>query len=92
MVFQCRVAPRAISSKGCETLPGTKGRIDRNFPTDNRDLEWLVPATLPGSGAAKHVDQTSVVIYGIMVRALDVHPRELPEMTRWDGTSGSYWR
>ena len=86
MVFQCRVKPSAVSTKGKETLSATQ-RVDPNYPADNSGLEWLVPATVVGDDGRKYVDPENVVIYGIMVRALDTHPKYLPEMA-WQQT---YW-
>jgi hypothetical protein len=80
MVFQCRVKPSAVSVKGKETLRAGGNRVDPNYPADNSDLEWVVPATVVGDDGRKYVDSNHVAIYGIMVRALDTHPRNLPEM------------
>ena len=89
MVLQCRVKPAAVTYKGGETLLSNsqkkKGtQVDSNF-ADNKRMEWLVKATQEDAAGNKFVDKDQVLLYGIMVRVTDVHPRELPESSWWSG-------
>ena len=58
-----------------------KGQCDPNY--DNKQLEWLVNATRVDPSGNRFVDQNEVLLYGIMVRISDVHPKELPENKWW---------
>ena len=76
MVLQCRVKPSAVAVKDKETL-GADGQCDPNY--DNKQLEWLVNATRTDPSGNRFVDKNEVLLYGIMIRITDVHPKELPE-------------
>jgi hypothetical protein len=81
MVLQCRVKPSAVKTKAKETLSAGAKVIDPNFK--NSEMEWLVKATVQGPDGKEYVNEEEVTIYGIMVRCLDVHPRDLPESKWW---------
>ena len=94
MVLQVRVNPMNIWKKVGGTLPGAfdanneknydesrdNPPADPNFP-ENRNLEWLV-RPIPGtSGIDMFKDM--FVIYGIMIRVSDTHPKNHPVNAWW---------
>ena len=68
----------AVAVKDRQTLHAN-GQCDPNY--DNKQLEWLVTATKTDPSGNRFVDKNEVLLYSIMVRLTDVHPKELPEFS-----------
>lgn len=76
VVFACRVKPGSYIV-GRETMSMTPPvQIDPNF--DNSTLEWLVQEP-----HGNIVGSDRIIIYGIMIRASDSYPINLPESHWW---------
>ena len=101
MVMQCRVKPDAIKTKAHETL-SAQCTIDPDFEDygGNDKLEWLVDATVDAVAAGadkaaaadgkRFVDKGKVLIYGLMIRVTDIHPKDIKiddrEIYAWSKT------
>ena len=93
MILQVRLNPKNIWKKVGGTLRGAFDPANRhyneardnppadpNFP-ENRNLEWLVKP-IPGTSGAD-MFKNMFVIYGIMIRVSDTHPKTHPTNAWW---------
>jgi hypothetical protein len=75
-----------LNSKVVQTMLIKQGTKPGTFPDDpstdpnfkNSELEWII-----NHDEAKKLGEKWMVIYGIMIRFSDVHPKDLPQNAWW---------
>lgn len=86
LVFQCRVNPTAIIDYKPETLLQDiykTIRIDKDFR--NEELEWVIR----DNTLTENNIRENLVCCGLMVRAIDSQPSEIPILNWWKYTHNS---
>lgn len=91
VVLQCRVNPKMVWKKVCETMACKRfnKRVDPNF--SNEEMEWLFKPNSVDDATGDRFIKDAIVCTGIMMRVTSQHPLELPLWWTGDDRYTEHW-